>query len=1494
MIEPKKDKKYIPPFAESIPFGETGPLAGISKWSSHPRALSAQRRALFLAGLVPLFVLAVVAAFSICGFDGFLSVLRHWKLATTAAATAFCMSLGAIFTMVMLNMVGRAFSRHGAPEGRDSLPFPWWLIGVVSFFWLIPWLLSMMAGSWIARTMPQSFAKIQFLLNLLCFLPFLCLLFWTWYAETRGRFLEMEKEAREKGGRLGHPRWLAVLGHLFLLLFLFSFLVDFHAWLERWAATSPEFAKLAPSLRHLGNGAIRLVLFGSLVPLSMICYVLWKLRWCIVLPKKEETSGDESGKNGDEEGAERKRPEIAARIRSILPPGARLDGDVEWVKVPNTVGILAGDEQAPMRLLMGGVWPTVDQWKFFCRFNAAHAEMLSKQVEEMDPRTEVLRADMIVHGPDGSGRTEALLAAALHSAVVRGQKVLFLVPETDCAKVLVRRAEKRIRELLLFPYISAGQLTPIVAASWLGRENSEPPNLLFSTPEHLEKCFFANPDTVDASKRQRLREIILSYSVVFVDDLLEYPLTVRSHLVFLIDKLRLLLAGEFILSQVVVSTSPIHSPHGVESLGKRLFGLGRFNRNDNVFAMRPRKCDPYWFGTIRVQRSVSLEDVSRKIVSECATASDTILYRKGVGRMECQRLEAELRTGLVDPTRVSVVSRLYDLEDRAAPEAIFYLSLTCGNAAASLRLNLARGPEGSDTVFFRIAGDDELDEEERPVFPILPDESALALRARHLQSVLPFMERFVPIEARTWSHFGISVTHPALHEAEQLPETGSRFAVQWRHDSLVDEVRYGDGTIWPYLVLVSGGGMNSRGRPVDFGTLPNDRESIWRKKPETERADDVLLLADSGASEVSPGEKPKSQLACWKDDRGDSLGEMDLAHASELILERDGDSYAASGFGSVPEAETNRYAMVLNAEYYRGTDIDYVIPVREFSWVVPYGGLRVEDIQSDGAMATFPLDRRGEQMFRVEASIQGRMNYRGSARRHVGRPFGFDAYLSCLVLLPDPEIGGEEASSDGEMARKLVRNCLDGTWRTDSGEGFSPAMTHALSAALGRAMKGWPFFATVLAFDIDGRGDSVGRYVIWIVEPTNSGRSAFPSLVSLLQQDAEFRKSLFKEALEILRSAKTIEDFRVASRSAFVGESFSPEDVASALDTLAALFDESRLGDLRERRAARKERLRQEKETERRRREEEFRRREEASRRREEEKRRREEAEKKRVQEDVSVPLPPLPPLPDPEPIDPDVADFDRVVVDAIQKFSSSVDVSHFARDLGWSSSRIADSFQDVLWNHPELFYVSKYRLKHQTWSDGEGRVSRFVVRNLTYAFPKEELELRRQELESVAATMMEGIAEESDLVRKALLLHDRMIRTCDYDVEAADNDDDSPTARTAYSVLVRHKAVCEGYTMAYRYLLDLAGIRSEEIISEAMEHCWNYVLLDGHWFHVDVTWDDPVGSGGMPDDDLISRKYFLLSDAGIRRVEHHSWSTRGLPPADDTRYDSAKWDDIP
>jgi transglutaminase/protease-like cytokinesis protein 3 len=96
---------------------------------------------------------------------------------------------------------------------------------------------------------------------------------------------------------------------------------------------------------------------------------------------------------------------------------------------------------------------------------------------------------------------------------------------------------------------------------------------------------------------------------------------------------------------------------------------------------------------------------------------------------------------------------------------------------------------------------------------------------------------------------------------------------------------------------------------------------------------------------------------------------------------------------------------------------------------------------------------------------------------------------------------------------------------------------------------------------------------------------------------------------------------------------------------------------------------------------------------------------------------------------------------------------------------------------------------------------------------------------------------------------------------------------------------------MAYRYLLDQLGIKSEEIVSEKMEHCWNYVRIGGNWYHVDVTWDDPVYQGRKPSDGPISHEHFLLSDSAIQAKKHHSWNLRGLPEADDKKFDRVDWD---
>jgi transglutaminase/protease-like cytokinesis protein 3 len=40
--------------------------------------------------------------------------------------------------------------------------------------------------------------------------------------------------------------------------------------------------------------------------------------------------------------------------------------------------------------------------------------------------------------------------------------------------------------------------------------------------------------------------------------------------------------------------------------------------------------------------------------------------------------------------------------------------------------------------------------------------------------------------------------------------------------------------------------------------------------------------------------------------------------------------------------------------------------------------------------------------------------------------------------------------------------------------------------------------------------------------------------------------------------------------------------------------------------------------------------------------------------------------------------------------------------------------------------------------------------------------------------------------------------------------------------------------------------------------HEWNYVQLDGKWYAIDVTWDDPIIQGGGYLTNSLKYKYFL------------------------------------
>ncbi len=63
----------------------------------------------------------------------------------------------------------------------------------------------------------------------------------------------------------------------------------------------------------------------------------------------------------------------------------------------------------------------------------------------------------------------------------------------------------------------------------------------------------------------------------------------------------------------------------------------------------------------------------------------------------------------------------------------------------------------------------------------------------------------------------------------------------------------------------------------------------------------------------------------------------------------------------------------------------------------------------------------------------------------------------------------------------------------------------------------------------------------------------------------------------------------------------------------------------------------------------------------------------------------------------------------------------------------------------------------------------------------------------------------------------------------------------TAYGALVEGKALCEGYSRAFKYLCNLAGIECDLIVGEAEKtgHMWNRVNIDKKHSYVDTTWND-------------------------------------------------------
>ncbi len=117
----------------------------------------------------------------------------------------------------------------------------------------------------------------------------------------------------------------------------------------------------------------------------------------------------------------------------------------------------------------------------------------------------------------------------------------------------------------------------------------------------------------------------------------------------------------------------------------------------------------------------------------------------------------------------------------------------------------------------------------------------------------------------------------------------------------------------------------------------------------------------------------------------------------------------------------------------------------------------------------------------------------------------------------------------------------------------------------------------------------------------------------------------------------------------------------------------------------------------------------------------------------------------------------------------------------------------------------------------------------------------------------------------KVKAVHDWMCRNMAYDYEGYINGTIPEESYAMTGAMLSGTAVCQGYTETFQFFMDILGIPCETITGKATNsrglvggHAWNQVKVDGTWYNIDVTWDDPV-----PDKKGIVRQYtyFLVGN---------------------------------
>lgn len=128
----------------------------------------------------------------------------------------------------------------------------------------------------------------------------------------------------------------------------------------------------------------------------------------------------------------------------------------------------------------------------------------------------------------------------------------------------------------------------------------------------------------------------------------------------------------------------------------------------------------------------------------------------------------------------------------------------------------------------------------------------------------------------------------------------------------------------------------------------------------------------------------------------------------------------------------------------------------------------------------------------------------------------------------------------------------------------------------------------------------------------------------------------------------------------------------------------------------------------------------------------------------------------------------------------------------------------------------------------------------------------------------------------KVVAVHDYIVSNVQYGTRYSDY-------ASAYGALVTGYANCMGYAEANALLLSAAGVENRFVWAKSKmtstgTHAFNKVKVNGKWYAVDCTVDDPEGT----DPSYTKRDFLLVSDSEMR--QRYQWDEDRYPAATDSK----------